>query len=192
MTIRPGFPPFSLKQIETKKSCATKAFWGKELTLSTNTRIVDKALKDCTDIDTLLQLAKWHTETARKIKLQAAELIKGRERQAQYQRDRDRWSTEKSQLIRLMVAQMRDGKNFSQAVRFGSKTSGKDEKTCETLLKRFVRQQKKQAREVRKLLVIRHAQAGWTNDEIARELGCHRNTVSKDLSEIINGKIDRF
>ncbi len=42
---------------------------------------------------------------------------------------------------------------------------------------------RKWAREARRAAAIRLAQTGMTNDEIAETLGCHRNTVSRDIQK---------
>ena len=146
---------------------------------------------NCLDVDNLLKLASWHDDMSRRLKLRANEIKNQDERRDKNKARIEQWNAEKIQLVRLMEVQMQDGKNFLEATSFVSQKMAVNAKTCETLFKRFVTTKKKDARKARKILVSKYALAGWTNDQIALELGVHRNTVSKDINEALKARISR-
>lgn len=186
------FLPFNKSTMQPLGRCADDNYHLTIQPLVIDSKNVNEDFIDCLDPSELLKLARWHDDMSKKLKLRSAELIKQREHDARLRRSHEEWTRKKKQLLRLMSAQMQDGKNFTQAVQFGARSSGQNEKTCETLLKRFVTSQKKEARQTRKIMVIKYGQAGWTNNEIASELGVHRITVSKDLKEIMQAKFATF
>lgn len=78
------------------------------------------------------------------------------------------------------------GRDFHQAI---ESIAGNDElrqNQLAALFKDMIKNNEKWSREARRAAVIRLAQAGLQNGEIAEELGIHRNTVSRDIRKTIN------
>lgn len=79
---------------------------------------------------------------------------------------------------------LRRGYNSPEsAVDAVAREMGVPEFTVLAQYRRFVRQKDKDARAARNALIIYLVRCGFTNDEIARRMGVHRNTISAAISE---------
>ena len=142
---------------------------------------MDKAIISELDEPTLRLLAVYYARTARRLKMRAAELSawKGQRQKAiDHRHDLE----DATLLIPKYIA---CGMDYDAAIRAAAQTSGVETWCLEGRFKRLCLENESAAREARRIAVMRLAHSGFSNTEIAERIGCHRNTVSRDIGKAL-------
>jgi len=96
---------------------------------------------------------------------------------------------EKEHLCQFIHGCLLDENSLNFALKKVSKISGKNEKTLMHWYRSYLHEENNRARAARKITVIRLAQAGFTNKEIAEKTGASLATVSRDIRKVLNPEI---
>lgn len=131
--------------------------------------------------DTLRLLAVYYARTARRLKMRAAELSVWKD---QRQRAVDR-RHELEDATLLVPKYISMGMTYDAAIRAAAQTSGMETWCLESRFKRLCLERESVARDARQVAVMRLARSGLSNLEIAKRIGCHRNTVSRDIGKAL-------
>jgi DNA-directed RNA polymerase specialized sigma24 family protein len=142
---------------------------------------MDKAIISELSEETLRLLAVYYARTARRMKMRAAELSVWKD---QRQRAFDhRHELEEATLLVPKYISM--GMTYDAAIRAAAQTSGMETWCLEGRFKRLCLERESAGRDARQVAVMRLARSGFSNKEIAERIGCHRNTVSRDIGKAL-------
>lgn len=138
---------------------------------------MDASGLDKLDILSLEQLYRYHDDQARDLRLR----LKRRKDDQERRRENRQRLDAATQAADHAITLLRAGFDYDAAAAAARDRFDVPPMQLQALINRRLKERSREAREIRRAVVVRFAMARKSNDEIADRLQIHRNTVSADL-----------